>query len=283
MRASLGKPRNSATPLSDRSRWYRGPPCLTLALMSYDIVVRRTAHSSADARAIADDIAALTEAGSVEIHVRTDADDLVLVCVPASIADATLSAFYVALVGFARAKGLALFNPQGGGAIPLDTAGAYPPGCEPTIALTHADVQEMAWARQYPEIGRQLHRIPDLNRRNAQGHTVLDLVLFSRIERKTMKTGDRDWKALQKLAISMIERGADPLKLDADNHHSLFHAAKFDHSEVVAHILGKLSAGDRARVLRDTWDRKSLLRHAQDRAILFSDRTAKLLQKLGAK
>lgn len=251
--------------------------------ISYDLLIQR---SGADAswspeRAI-DRVRELPHAGALEMHPLERGDDLVVLSLHASLDRQVLSTFYGALVELARTSGLALVDPQAGTPISLDAPGELPPGWASGEPVRIAAVRDLALRRRYAEIGNQIERI-DLRKTDRHGLSALDHVLLSRIEGSTMRTGDPSWKALQSVAIEMIRGGADPLRRNEKGQCALLVAVRMDHSEVVTHILEGMDAAERAAILREKRDRKTLLDHAVTARSLFSDRTEKVLRKAGAK
>ncbi len=229
--------------------------------MSYDLVIR----GSADRNALVESLKRLPHASSVEIHLLEQPGEL-LVAIPASVDDRAMTTLRVSLAKLCETGGLTLFDPQVGEVIEM---------------LKVAVVRKMATQRRYAQLQSLTHRI-DLAETDEHDLTALDHVLYSRIEGATMKSGDSSWKALQNLAIAMIEAGADPFaRRKAGKYCSLLGAVKTDHSKVVEHVLKGLSKAERDKALRQKWDYLTLLEHASRG--MFSDRTVKMLKRLGAK
>ncbi len=207
---------------------------------------------------------------------------LVHIGINAAVSPRRLGRFYSGLVKLADAHGWRLHDPQVGIEVSLEVPGKYPPGW--VLPLTNREIHKLADASHYEELGQQLQRIRGLNKRNKYDLTPLEVVLYSRIEGASVHTGGARWRALQALAIQMIQMGTDPLQRSKKSGRTaLLSAVKTDNSEVVSYILTGLSTEEQQQVLSERWERDTLSQHAERVQGLFSDRTAKLLKRVEAK
>lgn len=197
--------------------------------------------------------------------------------------DAVVRRIFRALVSLAKAHGYGLRDPQAGAAVDLDAPPMFPPGWAPQLSL--AAVRKMTKHGHYLELLGSVHRIADVNARDANGDSLLSVVLIDAWDKgRTARTSDGRLtaRAAEDVALALLKRGADPRQHGPSRSEPILWAVRTDSDRLITAILGELEESARKSLLAQQFGSSGRLLDIARSSMVNARAAEKALLKAGA-